>query len=452
MIGGKVIAAGGFGCVFRPTLKCKNKSKKYNGVSKLLVKENATEEYQEILDIKPILKKITNSNNYFIADDIEYCTPDKLNDDDFENFNKCKHCLIDRGFDKNNINYNLDKLGLLQIPDGGKDIDHVIALNIKFEDLKSINNALISLLVNGIIKMNEYKLYHFDIKASNIMYKNGKAKLIDWGLACIQKKDEIPECATRRPFQYNAPFSNILFDKNFPEWYHLQLKNHKKYNSIAYDWINIKKGGHSHFDLHKDYINSIKNDLFQIHLSKKILINADENNYYMNVIINYLVNIFKKFTDTKNKMFMSNKYFNDVFSKNIDIWGFLSTYIPFMLYSDNFEFVQKISNIINKYLYGGHYAAIPIDTKKLVNDLRNLNVSFSKYKGDAFDNKTISKKMSEFTAKTKSMIIGDSNIDLIIYSKKKNKKMKKHKTKKNPKKKKKKGKKQKKSKKKKKRK
>ena len=39
--GGKVLASGGFGCVFSPQLKCKGKTLKKRGISKLMKKEYA---------------------------------------------------------------------------------------------------------------------------------------------------------------------------------------------------------------------------------------------------------------------------------------------------------------------------------------------------------------------------------------------------------------------------
>ena len=47
--GGKVIASGGFGCVFSPALKCQGKtSRGKNRISKLLTKKHAQDEYDEI--------------------------------------------------------------------------------------------------------------------------------------------------------------------------------------------------------------------------------------------------------------------------------------------------------------------------------------------------------------------------------------------------------------------
>ena len=50
--GGKVIASGGYGCVFSPALKCKGSSKRENNkITKLMTERHATDEYNEINSI-----------------------------------------------------------------------------------------------------------------------------------------------------------------------------------------------------------------------------------------------------------------------------------------------------------------------------------------------------------------------------------------------------------------
>ena len=86
--GGKAIAAGGYGCVFKPALKCKNKDNRTKGVSKLLKKSNAEEEYEEALKVSNILKKsIPNYNKYVLLPE-EICEPDVLEKRDLINFDK----------------------------------------------------------------------------------------------------------------------------------------------------------------------------------------------------------------------------------------------------------------------------------------------------------------------------------------------------------------------------
>ena len=63
--GGKVIASGGFGCVFNPALRCKGTTKREKGkITKLMTKKNAMKEYEEINGIKKKLDDIKNYQDY----------------------------------------------------------------------------------------------------------------------------------------------------------------------------------------------------------------------------------------------------------------------------------------------------------------------------------------------------------------------------------------------------
>jgi len=59
--GGKAIASGSYGCVFRPALKCKSDGdeKQKNSVSKLMYNEDANEEMDEMIPIMKAIQKGT---------------------------------------------------------------------------------------------------------------------------------------------------------------------------------------------------------------------------------------------------------------------------------------------------------------------------------------------------------------------------------------------------------
>ena len=130
-IAGEAIAAGGYGCVFFPAIKCRGASARTGGVSKLMFKSDAELEYKEIGKVKVIIEKIPNYKQYFILDDITLCNPDVLDEEDLKNLNnKCTN-LIDHGINRNNINSQLQKFKILNIPFGGPDLSKII-YNIKF--------------------------------------------------------------------------------------------------------------------------------------------------------------------------------------------------------------------------------------------------------------------------------------------------------------------------------
>ena len=231
---GKVIAAGGYGCVFKPALKCKNEATRGTGISKMMMEYEAFEEYNEIQNVKSKLKNIPNYDKYFLINDINLCIPDALTAGDKTNFQSKCSSLLSTGttpIRNNNINNNLDKLRILNEPDGGDDIDHWISNSNKFTPSKfhKLNIALIKLMKYGIIPMNKKKVYHFDIKGSNILIDNSDiARLIDWGLIGIStSKQIIPESIKGRPLQFNCPPTSLLLGDEFNEWYPKKLKADK---------------------------------------------------------------------------------------------------------------------------------------------------------------------------------------------------------------------------------
>tara|TARA_Y100000389_G_scaffold204896_1_gene260571 strand:+ start:2900 stop:4576 length:1677 start_codon:yes stop_codon:yes gene_type:complete len=248
-LSGEAIAAGGFGCVFRPPIKCGSpvgttaEKEKYNNmlkdnkyITKLMLKKYAKEEMDEVKKILPIVKTIPNYKKYFLLDNIFSC--DKfgpLSDEDKKNFIKCNN-LIRNGFTSRNINNanNLKKLGTIYIPDGGKSVSSImenLGKNLLDQDDAGVTNfrkfgivswGLINVLKKAIVPMNEKGLVHLDLKGDNLLVNPDTLKdikIIDWGLAGIidNTKNNVIEEIKNRPIQFNAPFSNILFSEELPD-------------------------------------------------------------------------------------------------------------------------------------------------------------------------------------------------------------------------------------------
>ena len=71
-LGGKAIASGGFGCVFKPALKCDDEQERSKGISKLLIERYAREEMAEIKVVNTIIKHIPNHDYFFLLNDIYF--------------------------------------------------------------------------------------------------------------------------------------------------------------------------------------------------------------------------------------------------------------------------------------------------------------------------------------------------------------------------------------------
>ena len=381
--GGKIIGSGGYGCVFRPPLKCKGKHRtKKRMVSKLMTVKHAKNEYEEIMKFKNILRKIPNYRKYFLLEDISICKPAKLTDSDLEKFDAKCNALND-SYNRYSINYELDELAILNIPDGGSDLKTYIK-GVKHSELPSLNETLIELLVYGIIPMNKMKVLHADLKISNILMNDQHAIIIDWGLSVVYKSTKIPEKMQGRTIQYNAPFTSILFNPMFETMYSTFLKENEvqTYQTTrAFVEMYIQKWFNTHGDGHYDTIRQIISSLF---------VNTDlpyhmTNNVAMDFIANYLTVVIMKYTI--NGRIDLLKYYNEVYIHIVDIWGFLTIYLNMLeslainyrrLSQNEMTLFDKLKTIVLTYMYEPRVT--PINIKQLVLDLKSLNPIFLKCK------------------------------------------------------------------------
>ena len=120
-LGGVAVASGGFGCIFKPALKCKNEKTKSSGVSKMSIEQHGKQEMLEIERIRDKLKKVTNYSKYYLLD-VELCKPDKLTVEDMKQFDKKCFSLTRYNINEKNVNNRLDRLTILNMPDAGVDL------------------------------------------------------------------------------------------------------------------------------------------------------------------------------------------------------------------------------------------------------------------------------------------------------------------------------------------
>ncbi len=399
--GGKVIASGGFGCIFEPPLKCDNNSyRESDTISKLMTVKHAEDEFKQIQKYQKMLKVIPNYENYFLLNNFELCRPSKLSQYDLKGYSKKCKALKKKGLTTRNINKSLNKLLTINMPYGGIDVEKFIENYFNTNsNIIRLNNSLIDLLLNGIIPMNNLNVYHCDIKDGNVLVKIEETglstRLIDWGLSIywqnIKTPLGIPRKLYRRPFQFNVPFSSILFNKDFLHLYDnfLKLNPNPDYFQIRefvinyiFIWNDIRGPGHlsSINDIFKKLsikdLTAIKKNKIKDHF-----IEYDFTYYY---IIEYLSQILGKFTN--NGKFDIIFYFQNIFLKNIDVWGFTMIYMT--LYEkiyENFnelndyqmEFISKIKYIIIHFLFEDPNRII--DTSSLVNELTKLNKVIEKF-------------------------------------------------------------------------
>ena len=383
--GGKVIDSGGFGCVFRPALKCKTAKKRTKGISKLGSSEDVNIEWKQFTKIKGLLKKIPNYTDYFLLSDITICNPARLTSKDKENFNKCE-ALSRYGITVDTINQHLDEVKIINMPFGGINLELIITENI--EPIVKINKLLQKLLINGILPMNKFKIYHFDIKAGNVLYNAGKIRLIDFGEVGVSIPSKvIPSELFDKGIQFNTPFSRLLFTSYFLQEISLFLKGNifrEKDNKFIFAIRRLLQ------KTYKSYINRYGqgHELFlsQI-LLKSLLLNINENLEFVtnteldsileSLIINYCTKIVYTYTNLKTQTFELVKFFEEVYSENVDIYGFIMIYNPYCrAIGGNYMYPHhirvRVSNMLIKYCLSTEYSVDKIPIRELMYDLKNI--------------------------------------------------------------------------------
>jgi hypothetical protein len=426
--GGKVLASGGFGCVFSPALRCEGETKRATGkISKLMSEKHATDEYEEIVSIKSKLDTIKNYRDYFLIYDATLCKPERLTATDLTEFaSKCT-ALPKDNITKSNINSKLDKLMSLNIPNGGLPVDDYLYENGSFEKIYEIHNSLFRLLKKGIVPMNNKNIYHCDIKDSNILLEESsgdlKARLIDWGLTTEYvpfENNPFPKTWRNRPFQFNVPFSVVIFSDSFIEKYTKYLKDGGLTDEIqlkpfVIDYVNfwMRERGAGHYK----FINEIMYTLFSNSLtsisegSKPQVI---ETQITMEYIVNYIVDVLLHFTRFRDDGTLNlREYLDTIFIQIVDVWGFISVYYPIIeLLSNSYSRLSKqelkifnqIQFIFVEYLYNPRHE--PIDMTMLYSDLKDLgNLIHIKLRGKKKTtslSESLSAKSSTKSSSTKS--------------------------------------------------
>ena len=397
--GGKVLASGGFGCVFDPALKCQGKSKREaNKVSKLMTEKHATEEYQEIMIFKEKLDGIPNYEDYFLLFDINLCKPAPLSKTDLEGFTSDCTALPKNNITKSNINSKLDSLLLLNMPNGGIALDDFIYENGSFEILKKLNERMMKLLKYGIVPMNKRNIYHNDIKDSNILVSVSgdslKTRLIDWGLSTEYTPSinaPFPKKWRNRPLQFNVPFSVIIFSDSFVHKYTKFITEGGKVEEgelkpfvieFLTTWMKERGAGHYKF-INEIMFMLFSNDITSLSESSlKVII---ETEFTMSYITDYIVEVLLKFTKFReNGTLNLRDYLDNVFIENIDIWGFCSAYFPFLevLFNNYSKLTEVELNLFNiiKELFVTLYItrSEKLDINEIMKMLKNMDKLFEK--------------------------------------------------------------------------
>ena len=221
MKGGKPVASGSYGCVFRPALLCKGEKERVpNTVTKLMNISNFKDEEAELKRIAPYIAKIPNNEKYFVLTQIKKCIPQSYTKEDLTDFNQVCKPLVKGIHGKYATSANYIRMDTekgyfvgLELPDGGLDVyNYLIHSNPPKKELVKFLASYSELIQKGIRPMNKKSVCHNDVKAENMVYDldTDEVKLIDWGFA-EYLPEKAPAPVYKRGLMQNQPLTNILF-------------------------------------------------------------------------------------------------------------------------------------------------------------------------------------------------------------------------------------------------
>ena len=447
-LAGEAIAAGGFGCVFRPAIKCADpadraKQGRHNYISKIMESRYANEEMEEVNRFLPVIKTIPNNSKYFLLDGIFKCRPDNLTSSDKKNLNsKCRN-LTREGINASNINNKLSKIQALNIPDGGVAVRKAMeGMAVKFvrgdkEEEKRfghLNNSMIRTLKNAIVPMNKKGIIHCDLKGDNMLVNAEKlsrgepyVKVIDWGLGGKfnpSDKIAIPEAVRNRPIQFNAPWGVILFDQHTisqaTRSMSVDFAGENVYKILAYKIIeksNSYSPGHTAYlteylfpDLSNPYIRLNTDDKPQGFAGSSAS-DIKKTLFANGIIVTHIQRVLEKYYQPSTRTFNETAYFHEVYRWNVDVWGFLMGYIELLTkaaansysrYRNNYP-LQMLANIVYKYCFSGNYAAEKIPVKQLEKELQEVSNSIRGFKSKGIIEDEPKKREKKAATKKKKM-------------------------------------------------
>ena len=374
---GIAIASGTYGCVFRPPLHCKNSSQTYDPskyVSKLMKRNEVYEEVYEVRRIKNILLSTVTRDyidKYFIlAKDEDTCkinvdTSTKKGRDNITNLESgekggthdCNKIYPSASFIKKHPN----NYELLNMIDGGSDLSEFLSREaLTVQSFNKLNDSLIDLFENGLAKMNSLGIYHCDLKTLNMVYKD-HVRIIDWGMTSIlevpftKENFRVNERAIRihQEMYYGLPFTNTLLFTHFED---------------------IKKNYNTKDNYKQELKQAYTNESPLMYLATLDHYNKHENKSGKSLIDIIIDNQAAVVYSGMSK----EDFFNKVFFKNADIFGFLQIYIKI---SNNIKktkdatlklVTDNIKSLINKYILSDNYAVKPYSISEIATDLKNL--------------------------------------------------------------------------------
>jgi serine/threonine protein kinase len=296
----EILGEGTYGCVIKPSLKCKSKKKiDYSGrVSKVMRKKDAADEMNEMNKFK----HLTDLEKYSIRTPIK-CGID-INDDSIKIISKCENKRVTRVYKK-----DPSKLSQLLIDDGGVDLyrfSETIYPNLSLDDQKIFFTSILHLF-KGLKYFSDNDIIHQDIKSLNIVYNvsTGKIRYIDFGMV-ISKNEFIQQS---KESSYSFAQSWAYYPPEF------SCANKNDYNSRRMKCVVLKQKYKNYDNFITDMANSFDS----------YCLSYDITNLISTIYVSKGNKIDKKFLKSLNRLMeqYSNK---DMNKRDFDLDKLISTY------------------------------------------------------------------------------------------------------------------------------
>jgi len=166
-----------------------------------------------------VISKVDRKQKFFLGVPTE-CRV-KTDNKTIRAIDKCK-TLRRKHFKNNTVRNGVDKLSLLVMTDGGKDLKifakEFERLSHSADTIKKVKLFWIEAhrLFRGILTFQKYGILHHDIKPHNLVYnqKTNRINFIDFG-HMRDKKSEMVKCEASDGWIYDYPFWNYPFEIQF---------------------------------------------------------------------------------------------------------------------------------------------------------------------------------------------------------------------------------------------
>ena len=334
-LGGIPVFAGAQGCVFKPALKCTHQPRNPNdgNISKLEQKESAESEMREYDQIKQHLKQIPNYQNYFSMN-ATLCEPDPLEPHDLVKFDDVCTNMHALNINSANVNANLSKLRMINMPDLGIDLKVWIEqAPFNAGRLRKLNDHVSNLLIRAIAPMNRLGVIHNDLKSENVMIdENNHSRIIDWGLAGVTTPEQVIPARhfMNNPVTFNRPFSTMVISRETCELYSKYLRTATMATTATMTLERMKEFTGA---IYKKYTELFDISGFNyLQYTFKSMFGATTPELLMDTVSTYNAEILHHFSDRARGEFRLNEYFSNVYRFNTDVWGVMSVfYSMFML-------------------------------------------------------------------------------------------------------------------------